>query len=473
MQQAVLLAIVLAAAPIAGCIGGEDVSPSGEDTQTQSVADLPEVANPTSLKQAHPDFGFPTINDPAQGVEGEVPAWWAPPEPRELPDEVTSVEHVVNDEVDEERGAGIAVFGSLAIVPGFRDETTIYDISDPQNPEKLADLGDPPARDVDTIAFPDGTLYAVFATDSGVVPVYDLTDPTQPEKVASIEPDRGSHNVAVVPGTPILYNSASAGGNAGTSPGTSNLPDGGSEGTAIYDLSDPTNPEQIQDFENGYSCHDISFHISEDKQRAYCAGIEMTQIWDVTDPENPSVVVDIPVHHGVAGTPSAGVGTAFFSHLAMVNEDASVLIVGDENGGGVAPACDVYADAGGQSASGPSGNLWFYDISDEEDPQLQGWFSPPHHYASNPPHDDRMTEIGGAAVPAGCTAHFGQLVPGEEKIAMAFYGAGVVIVDFSDPANPVMVDQWNDNRSVWDVWTYQGYMFAGDLANGFDVYKAN
>jgi len=469
MQRAVLLALFLLAAGLAGCIGSEDLGTDAAEQSTDPVDEtVPDVENPSALKAAHPSFGFPTMNDPTQGVEGEVPGWWAPPEPRDLPDQVTEVEHLANDGTDEERGAGIAVFGSLAIVPGYIDETTIYDISDPTTPEKLSDLGDPPARDADTIAFPDGTLYAVFATDSGVVPVYDITDPTDPQKVSTIEPERGSHNVGVVPGTPLLYNSASNGGGTG-----SQVPGEGSSGTAIYDLSDPSNPEMVTDFENGYSCHDISFHISEDQQRAYCAGIQMTQIWDISDPRDPSVVVDIPVHHGVSGTPSTGVGSAFFSHLAMVNEDASVLIVGDENGGGIAPACDAYADAAGQSASGPAGNLWFYDISDEENPQLQGWFSPPSHYASNPPQDDRMTEIGGTEVPAGCTAHFGQLIPGEEKLAMAFYGAGVVLVDFSDPANPIMVDQFNDNRNVWDVWTYQGYMFAGDLANGFDVYQGN
>jgi hypothetical protein len=120
-------------------------------------------------------------------------------------------------------------------------------------------------------------------------------------------------------------------------------------------------------------------------------------------------------------------------------------------------------------ASGPVGNLWFYDITDEEDPQLQGWISPTHHYTSNPPHDDRLTEIGGAGVPAGCTAHFGQLLPQENMLAMAFYGAGVVIIDFNDPMNPMIVDQWNENTNVWDVWFYQGYLFTGDLARGMDI----
>ncbi len=464
MHRAALLAALLVGAGLAGCIGEDedDLSESGLPDQ----AGVPGVSFQTPLKASHPAYGLPTMNDPTRNVDGEVPGWWHPPEQADLPSDITGLSHLGQISDEEERGAGIAIFGSLAIVPGFVDTTTVYDISDPANPVALAELAEPPARDVDTLAFPDGRLYEVFATDTGVVPVFNLTDPVDPEKIATIEPDRGSHNVGFVPGTPILYNSASAGGGDG-----SQLESQASEGTAIYDLSDPTEPEQVIDFENGYSCHDISFYIdpAEDMHRAYCAGIQMTQIWDIADPTSPDVIVSVPAHHGNTELPSTGVGTVMFSHLAMVNHDASILIVGDENGGGVAPACDAYAEADGTTASGPSGNLWFYDISDEESPELQGWLSPAHHYSSNPPHDDRLTEIGGAGVPAGGTAHCGQLLPQEGKLVMGFYGAGVLLIDFSDPANPVIQDQWNPNTNVWDVWYYQGYLFTGDLARGMDV----
>jgi hypothetical protein len=469
MQRALALAVVLMATPLVGCIGTDsDVDQASTTPDTDTGTELTDVTTDTPLKAPHPDYDYPTFTDPTNGVEGEVPDYWEPPAPGPLPSSAEQIEHLANDEVDEERGAGIAIFGSLAIVPSFINTTTIYDISDPENPERLSELAEPPARDADTIAFPDGRLFAVFATDNGVVPVFNITNPEDPKKVTTIEPERGSHNVGVVPGTPLLYNSASLGGGEG-----SQVPGQGQEGTAIYDLSDPKNPKLVQDFQNGYSCHDISFLIneSEEKYRAYCAGIQMTQIWNIEDPKNPEVIVNVPAHHGVSDTPSTGVSSVLFSHLAMTNEDGTVLIVGDENGGGLAPACDAHVEAGGQSASGPSGNLWFYDISDEENPQLMGWLSPSQHYADNPPQDDRFTPIGGVEVPAGCTAHFGQLVPGEEKLVMGFYGAGVLLIDFSDPANPMIVDRFNDNTNVWDAWVYQGYVITGDLARGMDVYE--
>jgi hypothetical protein len=477
MQRAVLLALLLAAAPLAGCIGGDDGADQAETASTVEPGDLvdvdaiPETVNDDPVHAAHADANHPTINDPTANLEtDQVPSWWAPPEAVEVPDEITGVQQKSTVADGENRGAGFAVFGSLAIMPSYAHETSIFDISDPENPEHLADLAEPPARDAHPLPLSDGRLFAVFATDTGEVPVFNLTDPTNPEKVATIEPERGSHNVEILPGTAYLYNSASNGGGDG-----SQVEGQGSGGTAIYDLSDPSNPELVTDFENGYSCHDIKFGMwpGQDKHRAYCAGHQMTQIWDVADPANPEVIVNVPVHHGVAGAPSTGVAPAMFSHLAMPNEDGTILIVGDETGGGLAPGCDAHVDAAGTTTSGPLGNLWFYDISDEEDPQLQGWYSPDHHYTYNPPHDDRLTEIGAAGVPPGCTAHFGHLLPQKDTIAMGFYGAGVVILDFSDPANPQVVDQWyvgeDGGTSVWDVWYYQGHLFTGDLVRTMDV----
>jgi hypothetical protein len=106
----------------------------------------------------------------------------------------------------------------------------------------------------------------------------------------------------------------------------------------------------------------------------------------------------------------------------------------------------------------PAGALWFYDVSDETNPILQGWFSP------------------GQQIPDlydTCTAHHGRLLPtpGQDLLAMAFYGAGVVLIDFTDPTLPVMVDQFNQGTDTWEVWYADGYLFTGDLARGMDVFK--
>ncbi len=467
------LALVLVAPALAGCIGD-----TGEESglEPASREDLPTGAealweSPESTP--HPAFVFPTYTH----VPADAPAWWQPIEPRELPETISSIEHLATDPVDGNAGAGIAIFGQLAIVPGWVlpgssevTPTLIFDISDPSSPVEIGELElGMAARDTATIAYPDGRLAVAFATDAGLIPVWNITDPTSPQELTILEPSTNSHNVAVVPGTPILYNANSMGGGAFRASAV--LGGGNTDAvTEIYDLTDPREPELVQAFANGYGCHDITFFIDEasEKYRAYCAGLEVTQIWDIADPLEPEIVTNVPFHHGDPDLPATGVPVVSFSHLAMVNKDASVLIVGDETGAGVAsyPGCDAYIEQGGQSLSGPSGNLWFYDITDEPNPELLSWISPPAPYADNPPPEEGELPV------APCTAHFGKIVPDPDQdlVAVGFYGAGVVLVDFTDPANPLIVDQWiNDQTNVWDVWYYQGYLFTGDFNSGMDV----
>lgn len=461
MKRLVLL-LVTASLLTAGCLGATetDVDKSGA---TNPVSDILEPRD-APLWEAphtypHPAFGFPTVTNPPAGQE--LPEFWEPIPQASVPSDIQGLELQGGND-GEHTGTGIAVFGSLAIVPNRGDGTAIYDISTPSEPQLLSSF-EALGRDADTIAYPDGRLVVVLATDSGIVPVWDITDPEDPMHLRDLEPTDGSHNVDVVPGTPILYNANSDGGQ--NDPFDNVDPSMGMGVTEIFDLSNPDDIRHVQDFQNGYGCHDITFFVTEDKQRAYCAGKEFTQIWDITDPLNPEVLTNIPVHHGMQDAPAAGQSPVRFSHLAMVNQDASVLIVGDETGGGAAPACDVHAEAGGQSVSGVVGNMYFYDITDESNPELLGWFNPGNHLASNP-------EMNGP-LPTACTAHFGKIIPQEDRdlMAIGFYGAGVVLVDFTDPENPVMVDQFNDGTEVWDVWYVNGWLFTGDQLRGMDTLK--
>jgi hypothetical protein len=266
----------------------------------------------------------------------------------------------------------------------------------------------------------------------------DVTVPADARMVAEFETEHGNHNIAVVPGTPIVYNS------------------GGGGKIDIVDFSDPERPVQVGTFQNGNGCHDITFYISaaQGKFRAYCAAYPETEIWDIADPQAPVMVKEIPFPR-VAADRALPMS---FSHLPMVNHDASVLVVGDETGGGGLNACDVYAEAPVVgTTSGPYGNLWFYDITDETDPVLHGHVSP------------SFTDgLGGS-----CTAHFGRVIEETNHLVMGFYAAGVVLVDFTDTDSPRIVDRLDHadapTSSIWDVWYYQGYLFTGDMSRGMDV----
>lgn len=447
----------VAALAAAGC-----VTPAATDLETAGAglgldlmaASAPLWADPQNAP--HPAWNWPTLVNPAQGAS--VSEWWMPIAAAELPASIAGIEQLVQVE-GVATGAGIALFGSLAVVPGFGDVSYIVDISDPTKPVVLSEFEPTQGghRGAAIVAYPDGRLVTALSTGPGFE-VWDITDPTKPTHLADVEPSNNGHKLGTVPGTPILYNANSNGGGLQA--------DQGDGVTEIYDLTDPASPVLVQDFPNGFGCHHIYFWNSAEKQRAICAGIEFAQIWDIADPKNPVVIVSVPIPHGVTALPSTSVFPVVtpFAHFSVLNDDGTVLIVGDELGGGsIPPGCSVGADTPVVDNGAPTGALWFYDVSDETSPQLLGWYSPGHHL--NP---------GNAA--ASCTAHHGRLVPdpeGRDLLAMSFYGAGVVLLDFSNPMMPQMIDQYTDTSNTWETWYYNGYLFTGDLNRGMDVFAFN
>ncbi len=465
-RSAALALTLLISAVLAGCISDDPDLPDDElDEGFSGILARGEPLWHAPQDFPHPAFGWSTLTNPPAGED--VPEWWKPIAPAEIPDVISGFEHVAAGSGVVPHGGGFAAFGSLISMPTFWEETYILDISDPTNPEVLSVI-ERQTRGAVMIPYPDGTLLTVYSTNTQLL-IYDITDPEDPKDLGALDPVQGSHKVGVVPGTPIVYNAASAGG--GDPP--ANLDPETAEGvTEIYDFTDPLDPQLVMDFENGYSCHHVYFHIDADKDmyRAICAGKAMTQIWDISDPLDPEVISNVPMPLGEP-FPSLGGTTATFSHFSILSRDGDTLIVGDEPGGGSAPACDFYAHAEGTTISGPMGNLWFYDVSDLDNPTLEGWVSPSHHFPTNPPSQDQGGPTEGIA---GCTAHHGRLVPDPEGerdlIAMPFYGAGVTLIDFTDPANPEILQQWNDNTNTWETWYYNGYLFTGDLSRGMDVF---
>ncbi len=373
-------------------------------------------------------------------------------------------------------GAGIWTYGDYVFGSGLGAGFFIADISDPTAPALLwkanVDEDDPNnntitsfARDADVVAHPDGRLTLVLATQSNGLHVWDVTNPSMPEHLAIVDV-APNHNLATVPNTTFVFNSQSGG--AG---GTNDL----------IDLSEPRLPVVVGTY-GTHGCHDISFFGSfgDAKFRAYCAGIDRTEIWDLDGFDGKlggdfgirlaGVVEDLQ-DSPVVGNPVFGsYPLRTLHHLAIVNDDASVLIIGDEQNGGGSPGGCFFHDAN-TGASSPTGALWFYDISDETAPVLQGWFSPPLVMPTVPPRTGGDPTTTGLRDVPNCTAHFGMVVPGEQKLVMAWYSAGVVLVDFSDPTRPVLLDQYlpGDGINTWDARIHGGLVFTGDIVRGMEV----
>ncbi|HLE47808.1 MAG TPA: hypothetical protein VI818_05875 [Candidatus Thermoplasmatota archaeon] len=433
------------------------------------VADL--FAGPALWKDPqnapHPAYGWPTLSSPVEGME--TSPFWKPIPAAPLPKPIAGLQAVAQSPQDVRKAAGIAVFGSLVVVPGYGADTAVLDISDPAKPTVLSKFKQQEGlgnhRGATIIAYPDGRLVTVISTGTGL-DVWDITNPSMPEGLPIIKPDAQfrSHKVGVIPGTPIVVNAASrGGGSAGGNPTTA------TGVTEMFDLSDPENPVRLPDFKNGYSCHHVYFwnDVEAKKFRGICAGSQMAQLWDTADPKDPKVIVSVPIPHGMSGQDRQSGPMMPWAHYAGLSIDGKILIVGDENGGGSNPpgcVAEVRTPAG--SVSTPIGALWFYDVTNEKNPRLLGWYSPLN--------DPRVK----AAPATSCTAHHGRIVPAEGRhmIAMSFYGAGVVLVDFTGigtPGQPLakVVDQFAQGSDTWETWYNQGYLFTGDLVRGVDVLK--
>jgi hypothetical protein len=385
-------------------------------------------------------------------------------------------------------GSGNYVLGDYVFGSSLGEGFFIADVSDPENPRLVYDAPEdsetPFARKAEVIAHPDGRRTLVLATQSNGMHFWDVSDPEDPVWASSLEFER-NHYIAVMPGTEYVWNNPSSGA-------------GGSN--ALVDARDPYNPRILGDY-GTHGCHGTTFQGGPGQAmwRGYCAGIQRTEVWDLAafDPAAPDfgirlvAVVDI-ADNPISGTPitnppippnPTGITTTpvrSLHHFATASNDGSILIIGDEHRGGGNPgACFHYDPVTGTST--PLGALWFFDISDLSDPVLLSWLSPPFvapvvpTLPTSPNTDPSVIGqlVGGAytAVP-NCTAHFGQVLPGQDKIVIGWYSAGVLLIDFSDPGNPVILDQYQpEGVNTWSARVSNGYVFTGDIGRGMDVLK--
>lgn len=385
---------------------------------------------------------------------------------------------------------GNIVFGDYVFSSGLNAGFFIADIHDPTRPVLLynstADSETPFARKADIVAHPDGRRTLVMATQNNGMHLWNVTDPAHPE-FASITEFERNHNIAVLPGTELVFNLPSAGA-------------GGSND--LVDVRDPYEPRVLGGF-GSYGCHTMAFfgRPGEVGARAFCAAIQRTEIWDLSTFNTTTHDFGIKLLGTIEGTDSPITGNPAFNpqippnpvttqlpvrnlhHFVAPSNDGKTLIIGDEHRGGGNPgACFASQDVAGTTASTPLGALWFYDITNPLDPVLKSWISPPLVMPKAPttptgPPADPMTAGAVAlataysAVP-NCTAHFGTVIPGEDKIVIAWYSAGILLIDFSDRANPAILDQEQPpNVDAWNARVWNGYVFTGDIQRGMDVYK--
>jgi hypothetical protein len=356
-------------------------------------------------------------------------------------------------DVEGAREAVVAPDEEVAYVAAS-DGFAVVDISEPESPTILAerreiDTNDQGPFEVVWDLWPWGDRLAVVGpaqpspgTAHGVA-IFDTSDPADPEQVAWYGTEFHIHNSFFTDGTVYL-----------TGSGVEESP------LVIVDVTDDepveVNRWSLLDHEPDWESITIRSRVIHDV--TVQDGIAYLPYWDagtwvvdVSDPENPEVlsrVGDFTLAELQALAPDEALMEAGIppgnAHYTDVNEDASVLAVGKEAWAGT----DTRT---GEIVGGPGGvDLW--DIEDPADPKRLATIEAPESY-------DQTT--GGWFT----TAHNLDIV--DDRLYTSWYYGGVKVHDVSDPQNPEEIAWWRDptETSFWTAQAGPGDFFVASSLN--------
>ncbi|HEX8101597.1 MAG TPA: hypothetical protein VF533_03220, partial [Solirubrobacteraceae bacterium] len=402
----------------------------------------------------------------ADGTSDGLLGMQALADPHPLTGEGSNMELVANVPLEGSVAASdLELQGDYAYVGSYGEGLVIIDIANPREPKRVSRFYCPGGQN-DVQLSPDAS-YAVLAVenpnnkcgegipgqpkhagDEGFV-VIDIRDKTNPKEVAWVGQDQlvdGVHNVTL--DWPRLYIDQYT------------QTHGRFE---IFDLSNPAQPRSIAKLaapEGGP--HDLQVdHRPDGRVLAYAASIAFTHVLDVTDPTNPTFVDRIPAsEHGVG-----------ISHGAEPNFDRTLMVETDEYGGGNGVvACggrveQIPAPTDGQVATASPGAVHLIRLNPDGTLKEVG---------------GKVDQVGAYNTPAattdtgdeGCTSHVFWQAPDENRLTIAWYGRGVRVVDFSKPEAPVELGYFKaTGADTWSAKPHKGYIFAGDIVRGLDVFR--
>jgi hypothetical protein len=367
-----------------------------------------------------------------------------------------NIEHLFNSPQAEFTNSDLAIWGKnlyLGNYGGFR----VFDISDPTSPEELVSFPCPASQN-DVSVWKDLLFVSVdgvrdkktcdsqttTSTEEGFqgIRIFNVADPADPRYIRSVQAQCGSHTHTLVPGPKdadgkrhevYLY--------------VSSYP----SGSAQYNCEQTHNKESIikvpltaperakvtyqLDTAPGNGCHDVTVFM----QLKIAAGACRTegQIWDISNPAKPEIKEHFQNEE------------ISFWHSAAFTWDAKYVAIGDEFGGGGTPGCP--------NPNTSVGAIWLYDMKD---------LSEPVSYFGLPRFQDVET----------CTAHNFNFIPvaGRYVLVASFYGGGVSVIDFTDPATPVELAYYDaEGADTWSSYWFNGFIYANDIARGLDVFRLN
>ncbi|HWG90121.1 MAG TPA: hypothetical protein VNZ52_04650 [Candidatus Thermoplasmatota archaeon] len=369
----------------------------------------------------------PEAETPSQNHEGPLA-----PEVPELPELITKLALTGSLEIG---GANDLVFRDHYAYVSAGSGTYVVDITNHTAPVQVS-MVECKGKDIGVVDLPTGRRILTVswqaddgcpgAAPAGGIRLVDVTDPAAPVVLPQVPLRFGSHTNSPYGDTGIVYNSAY------------NLNNPFDHHRAeIVDITTPEEPKVAGELmfplvgSTSPGCHDI---LTEPQyHRAVCAGITETMIWDTTDPLAPKIT-DYLVNPLIN-----------IHHSAVSTHNGTLLVIGDEFAGALGPGCNGPA---------PTGAVWFYGIDGYRFTEMLGYFPPPANPGKTP-----------------CTAHNFNVVEGKDLLVSAFYTSGTMLIDFSDPGAPKLVDQQVPEGTVaWAAYYYNGAVYTGDSGRGLDVF---
>jgi len=330
-------------------------------------------------------------------------------------------------------------YAFVAVSDGF----VVVDLADPASPQVVATREDIPSPDIGTIGSLKDLAYdrerVLVASDRGDgIAVFDVSDPTDPQLTRSYGTGYAVHNADL------------SGDYAYLTTGTA---------LEIVDVStDSPSPAgddrptwSVIDYDDAYADVDPNLRNLHDiyvqDGRAYLAYWDAgTWILDVSDPAAPAHLGHVADYTAeeLAAIPDSDVGEAFLeppgnSHYARPNDDGTLLAVGVESWD--AEGSRIETDEPEDEDRGGPGSIHLWDIADPAEPSALATIDPPQ-----PPAGETTRRNGGFYT----TAHNFDIVG--NVLYSSWYRGGVKVHDISDPATPVELAHWADGATT-SFWT--------------------
>ena len=345
----------------------------------------------------------------------------------------------------------------------------IFDVSDPDNPKKVADVQTCRGSHTHTLV-PDpkdkGIVYVYVSGSGGVRPVEEMAgcvdgpldsvnsarfrieiikvSLAHPEQAAVMGAARIFNGLVAAPahGLSVADTIGGRGGRGGQGGGGA-VGRGGRGAVGVDPNAPRPGPNQ---------CHDITVYPAVGLAGGACGGYGL--LLDIKDPTNPRRI------------DFAGDTNFAFWHSATFNNEGTKVVFTDEWGGGTSPRCRILdplswgADA-------------IFSIKDGK--LIQGAFF-------KMPAAQTEQE--------NCVAHNGGLVPvpGRDIMVQGWYQGGVDVFDFSDPYRPREIAYFDrgpipdhperqDSNSIrgvtggfWGAYYYNGHIYGSEIARGLDIF---